>query len=178
MNIFKRVKLYYSHNRPAVHVHFETLTKLDYNYIDEGIYVGTNQCCTAGLSEVLQKEGITSDVSLEGEQLDQPYGVLQYVWIPTVDHDIPTDEQLAFGVATLESLVQAGQKIYLHCKNGHGRSSTFLCAYLLKTRGMTPEQALQFIQLHRPSAHMQPCQKELLQKYYAGIVAADARATA
>ena len=38
------------------HIHPKTPT-LEYNYITDGIYIGTNQCCVMGLAEVLKKEG-------------------------------------------------------------------------------------------------------------------------
>jgi protein tyrosine phosphatase len=154
MNALNKLKYHFSHNRSTVHVHTKAFTMLDYNYIDEGIYIGTNQCCTAGLAEVLLKEKITADVSLEEHQLDAPYGVSSYTWIPTPDHHAPTLEQLVFGIATLEALVKAKQKIYLHCKNGHGRSSTFMSAYLMKTRRYSFQEAFAFIKEHRPGASM------------------------
>jgi protein tyrosine phosphatase len=158
MNPFQRFKYHFSHNRPAVHMHLDELTMLDYNYIDEGIFVGTNQCCTVGLGDVLGRESITADVSLEKDRLDAPFGVSSYTWIPTPDHNIPTKEQLFFGIATLENLVKAKQKIYLHCKNGHGRSSTFLSAYLIKTRGLSFEEAFEVIKSKRKSASMHESQ--------------------
>jgi protein tyrosine phosphatase len=165
MGLFNRIALHYSHNRPVAHVHFDALTALDYNYIDDGIYMGTNQCCTAGLSEVLKKEGITSDISLEEDRLDEPRGVSQYIWIPTANHGVPTADQLSFAIQTLEYLVKTKQKVYLHCKNGHGRSSTYISAYLIKTRGYTQEQALDFIKKHRPTAHMQDVQVQYVKEF-------------
>jgi hypothetical protein len=164
MNAFKKIKYHYSHTRSPIHIHFDTFTLLDYNYIDEGIFVGTNQCCTAGLVEVLQKEGITADVSLEESQLDAPYGVSSYTWIPTPDHAIPTETQLLFGIATIENLVKNNERIYLHCKNGHGRSSTFLSAYLMKTRGYSTLEAFSFIKSKRSGASMHEIQTQFLEK--------------
>lgn len=88
------------------------------------------------MSEVLKKEGIEADISLEGEKIDNPSGVSVYIWIPTPDHFPPTQDQLDFGVRTIEQLVLQGKKIYIYCKNGHGRSSTLMSAYLMKTKGM------------------------------------------
>ena len=158
------LKLYFSRNR-VPHVHFNPPTNLDYNYITDGIYMGTNQCCTVGLTQVLKNEGIQGDISLEEVRIDQPFGVEVYVWIPTADHFSPTPEKLSFGVATLEKLVAQGKKIYLHCKNGHGRSSTLLCAYLMKNKGMTAVQALEFIKSKRPGAHIEPDQTKALEQY-------------
>jgi len=39
-----------------------------------------------GLADVLKKENITADISLEEDRLDVPFGVGIYTWIPTPDH--------------------------------------------------------------------------------------------
>ena len=159
MNPFK---LFFSRHRVPLHVHTGSLTGLDYNEITDGIYIGTNQCCTLGLSDVLKREHIQCDISLEEKKIDQPYGVEVYVWIPIKDHFVPSLDQLRFGVDTLKSLVSQKKKIYIHCKNGHGRSSTLMCAYLMKARAISFEEAFGIIKQHRPGAHMKKPQIDLL----------------
>ena len=63
---------------------------LDYNYITDGIYLGANQCCEMGLVDVLKKEGVTIDISLEKDRIDSPYGVESYMWLPVVDDMSPS----------------------------------------------------------------------------------------
>jgi protein-tyrosine phosphatase len=138
---------------------------LEYNYIVDGIYAGTNQCCTMGLSEVLKKEKISADVSLEEIRLDHPFGVDIYVWIPTPDQNPPDPQQLSFGAETLEKLVSQKRKIYVHCKNGHGRTSTLISAYLIN-KGYTPKEAFEIIKKGRPEAHIQDSQTKALEKYW------------
>lgn len=48
---------------------------LDYDEITDGISIGTNQCCRAHFDERLRQEGITADISLEEDRVDQPFGV-------------------------------------------------------------------------------------------------------
>jgi len=78
---------------------------LECNYITDDIYAVGNQCCIAGLSEVLKKEGISVNISLKETRLDQPFGVKIYLWIPTPNHNPPTPDQLSFGAESLEKLV-------------------------------------------------------------------------
>lgn len=137
---------------------------VDYNLITDGIYVGTNQCCQMGLSDVLKKEGITADISLEEERLDQPFGVESYLWLPTKDHTPPSDSQLELGVLTLERLTAQGMKVYVHCKNGHGRAPTLVAAYLIK-KGMTFEEAEKLLKKGRPETHILPNQQAALKKF-------------
>lgn len=139
---------------------------LDYDYIDEGLYIGTNQCCMTGLAEVLRKEGITADVSLEGERLDQPYGVEEYLWLPVPDLAAPSQDQLALGVVALSALVAHGKKVYVHCTNGHGRSTTLVVAYFV-SEGRSVDEAIAFIKTKRPSIHLSDAQVQALHVFEA-----------
>ena len=137
---------------------------LDFDYIDKGIYVGTNQCCQTHFEEKLLKDGIRADLSLEKDRIDAPFGVDFYVWIPVEDHDAPTIEQLEFGAHVLEKWIDMGIKIYAHCKNGHGRAPTFVAAYFVK-HGMQIEEAIDFMKFKRPSIHLQNVQMDILKEW-------------
>lgn len=139
---------------------------LDYNTITDGIYIGTNQCCQTHFDEtLLAKEGIGVDISLEYERTDQPFGVEFYLWIPIKNHAAPTQAQLAFIVYVLEKLVAMQKRIYVHCRNGHGRAPTLVAAYLMKTKGMSPEGAEAFIKSKRPTIHIEEVQREAIRKF-------------
>ena len=137
------------------------IRKLEYNYITDGIYIGTNQCCQTHFDEKLTKEGITADISLEEDRIDAPFGVEFYVWIPVKNHVSPTPDQLEFGVSVLEKLVSLGRKIYVHCKNGHCRAPTLVAAYLVKN-GKTPQEAEEYIRQRRPTIHLENVQRQAL----------------
>jgi protein-tyrosine phosphatase len=138
---------------------------LDYNYITDGIFIGTNQCCSMGLSEVLKKEGITADISLEDVRIDNPFGVEMYTWLPTKDHTPPSPDQLAVGISNIGKFVSQKRKVYVHCKNGHGRATTLVAAYLIST-GKTPEEAIAIVKKGRPTMHLQDAQQEALDKFF------------
>lgn len=138
--------------------------ELEYNYIADGIFIGTNQCCQTHFDERLKKEGITADISLEEDRLDAPFGVDFYVWIPVKNHTPPMPDQLEFGVSVLEKLVAIGKKVYVHCKNGHGRAPTLVAAYLI-SKGKSPEEAEAFIESKRPTMHMEKAQREALRDF-------------
>ncbi len=140
------------------------LKELEYNYITDGIYIGTNQCCQTHFDEKLKKEGIEADISLEEERLDAPFGVKFYVWIPVKNHQAPTQEQLNFGVFVLEKLVKMKKKIYIHCQNGHGRAPTMAAAYLIK-KGKSVKEAVEFIKSKRPTIHLDKVQEIALEEF-------------
>lgn len=135
---------------------------IDYNYITDGIYIGTNQCCQTHFDADLKaKENIEADISLEAEQMDHPAGISFYIWLPTLDHHAPTPVQLDFGIAALEKFVAMKKRIYVHCQLGHGRAPTLVAAYLI-ARGQTVEQAINFITEKRPVIHLEEAQKQAL----------------
>ncbi|MBI3671704.1 dual specificity protein phosphatase family protein [Candidatus Azambacteria bacterium] len=140
------------------------IKELEYNEIVDGIYIGTNQCCQAHFDEELRKEGITADISLEKNRIDAPFGADFYIWIPVQNHAAPKQEQLEFGVSVLEKLVAIGKKIYVHCKNGHGRAPTLVAAYLVKG-GKTPKEAEIFIKSKRPAMHLEEVQRQALKDF-------------
>lgn len=153
----------------VIRTHPKEVTEFEFNYIDDGVYIGTNLCCQSHFDESLLKDGVAADISMEAEQVDTPYGVEFYVWIPVEDHKAPTQGQLEFGVSTLEKLIGMGKKIYLHCQHGHGRSPTLFAAYLIKTRNMDVEQASEFIKERRSTIHITEPQTQALQRYKAKL---------
>lgn len=144
------------------------IKKLEYNYITDGIYIGTNQCCQTHFDEKLKNEGIEADISLEEERVDAPFGVQFYVWIPVKNHAAPTNKQIDFCVTTLEKLANMGKKIYVHCQNGHGRAPTMVAAYLIK-KGKSVDEAIEFIKAKRPTIHLEKVQKEALKEFSKSI---------
>ncbi len=137
------------------------LTNIDFNYVVDGIYVGTNQCCRTHFEKELSKEGIEADISLEEERIDAPFGIKFYTWLPIKNHEAPTEEQFDLGVSFLQKLVSMKKKVYVHCQNGHGRAPLLIAAYIVST-GKTPEEALALLKSKRPSTHLNDIQMQAL----------------
>jgi hypothetical protein len=57
------------------------------------------------------------------------------------DFGLPTPEQMNVILDTIEESIQAGQKIYLHCWGGIGRTGTTVGCYLVR-QGMSGKAAL------------------------------------
>lgn len=141
---------------------------LSYDEITNGVFIGTNQCCQTHFDERLLREGITADISLEEDRVDQPFGVAFYLWLPVRDKTAPTQAQLRVGVGALAELVHLGQKVYVHCKNGHGRAPTLVAAYLIK-RGKSVREAIAFVSQKRDRAHLEAVQRAALEEYAAAL---------
>jgi protein-tyrosine phosphatase len=138
--------------------------KFEYNKITPLIYLGTNACCQIHFKQELLNKGIRADISIEDERIDQPIGVDYFLWLPVKDHTAPTLKQIWVGVKTIEALLDQKVKIYLHCKNGHGRAPTILAAYFIY-QGMSFAEANDKIKQKRNEIHIEKPQKEKLQKF-------------
>ncbi len=151
--------------RRQLNVHERGQPKFEYSHITTRIWIGTNRCCTTHFSHALRRLGITADVSLEAEQLDAAYGTTCFLWLPVRDHHAPTPVQLRVGIHALAALVATGQRIYIHCKNGHGRAPTLVAAYLIASEGLTVAQAVARIRTRRPRIHLEPIQLRALRRF-------------
>jgi len=137
----------------------------EWNRITPNIYLGTNMCCQMHFDKKLLKKGITADISLEKERMDAAYGVDYYLWLPVKDKTAPKQAQLRVGVEILEELIEMNKKVYIHCKNGHGRAPTLVAAYLIGEEGFSVKKAISFIKKKRTTIHLEPSQKKALERF-------------
>lgn len=139
--------------------------KFQFNQITDLIYLGTNLCCTATPHiKVLLDLGIKADIDLEEEKQEQTPDIDTYLWLPVKDHHAPTQEQLDTGVAVIDSLVKNNKKVYIHCKNGHGRGPTLLAAYFI-SQGMEVNEAIEEIRSKRSEIHIREVQTNSLNEF-------------
>ena len=141
----------------------ENHTPTNYNQITQNIWLGTNMCCLAHNATLL-KLGFDADLDLEEARPEEPPHTKIYLWLPTPDHQAPTQTQLETGVDLIASLIKQNLKMYLHCKNGHGRAPTLLTAYLMAT-GLDWDAAFNFIKSKRPVVHLNDVQRAALQVF-------------
>jgi protein-tyrosine phosphatase len=136
----------------------------DYDQIDEEVFIGTNMCCQFGFNRELLTKNVRADISLEEIRIDAPRGVDYFLWLPTKDHEAPTPDKLTLGVQTLEFLISRKIKVYIHCKNGHGRAPTLFIAYLVK-KGMVVDEAIKYLKSKRPTIHFTQAQLNALNTF-------------
>lgn len=67
----------------------------------------------------------------------------------TTDFLPPSLETLKQGVDFMTEHVMQGEKVYVHCKAGHGRSVITVVCYLMESENMTPDQAIQYVNERR-----------------------------
>ncbi len=137
---------------------------MSYNKIEELIYAGNNMCCQTHFEKELLSEGITTDISLEAERLDNPQGVKYFFWFPWIEDTAPSIELISLALDVLDDLLKRNIKTYVHCKNGHGRTSTLLASYFMRKNKIGADKALAIVKERRPSGHINEVQREFLLK--------------
>jgi len=111
--------------------------------------------------ERLRAEGIRACVDMKLEGAD-PWAFDAFLWLPTADHEPPSQTHLRLGLAFLRECEAAGMPVFVVCMAGVGRSSALVLAHLLtgpfRDEGM--DAALRFLASRRPVAHPNPEQIE------------------
>lgn len=141
----------------------------DYSQITDSIFIGSDLCkgnvCPIHGPE-FESLGILVELNLSAERKEiPPDGIDIYSWIPVADGYAPTQEQLDIGTAIMDEAVSQGKRVYVHCKNGHGRSPTMVAAYLIRYQGKGVDEAIDFVARARPEIHVEGAQKEALNKF-------------
>jgi protein tyrosine phosphatase (PTP) superfamily phosphohydrolase (DUF442 family) len=137
---------------------------LKYSQVTPQLFVGP-QYKANGL-RYLQRNGIHAVVNMRIEHDDAIRGLApeQYCYLPTIDDDAPSIEDLDSGVVFIDQVINSGGKVYIHCGAGVGRAPTMAAAYLI-SKGDTLEGALNTIRKARPFIYLMPPQMKRLQEY-------------
>jgi len=97
----------------------------------------------------LEENGVRHFVDLTGhrERKTVPYVTkYQYIKYPISDHDVPKDiksfSQLILEICKIIRHLRDNEKIYIHCKGGHGRSGILVACILCYYNHTTPDIAL------------------------------------
>lgn len=99
----------------------------------------------------LEKMGVKYfvDLTIPDEKKIVPYTTTQrYIKFPIYDQNIPTDLRVFFTfIIQLTKIIrelQADEKIYIHCKGGHGRSGLVVACILCYIFSLSPYESLQY----------------------------------
>ncbi len=136
----------------------------EYNTITEQIFLGTSACCVAHFNEKLLSNGVHGNISMEAERLDATQGAEYFLWLPTVDHTAPSMSKLRVGVRVMQELITEGEKVYVHCRNGHGRGPSLVIAYFILL-GDDYQTAFEKVKSKREVIHLDDTQVERLKEF-------------
>ncbi len=154
------LKWAYGRGMPA----FTGVPVLQYCQVTPQVYVGS-QFNALGKRLLLQR-GITGCINMRMEKDDAALGLAltQYLHLPTVDDEAPSNEHLDKGIAFIRQVIESGGKVYIHCGAGVGRAPTMAAAYLI-AEGYTLDEALAMIRRTRPFIYITPPQMAQLEQF-------------
>jgi atypical dual specificity phosphatase len=69
---------------------------------------------------------------------------ISQLWLPVVDHFEPPADYLERAVHFIQKQKDAGNKVYVHCRAGHGRSAAVVFAWLLSQDPEADRKSLNF----------------------------------
>ena len=122
---------------------------MNFNQITEHLFVGEQPGAEDWAT--LRELGITVNVNLRSEARDSFDGIAPQVslWLPTPDWSGPGVETIERGARFIASMVQAGRKVYVHCRFGAGRAPILGAGYLVTT-GLSADEAYRLMKRQRP----------------------------
>eukprot|EP00929_Paragymnodinium_shiwhaense_P060431 TRINITY_DN30181_c0_g1_i4.p1 TRINITY_DN30181_c0_g1~~TRINITY_DN30181_c0_g1_i4.p1 ORF type:complete len:283 (-),score=66.32 TRINITY_DN30181_c0_g1_i4:128-976(-) len=107
-------------------------------YVDETLLLGPVPLTLMDSPARLRKEGVKNIINMQAEYSgpEAAYKELdmKQLRLPTVDHFEPSFEDLIKAVRFIDEQRGLGEKVYVHCKAGHGRAAAIAMVWLIYTR--------------------------------------------
>ncbi|XP_071965044.1 uncharacterized protein [Antedon mediterranea] len=111
--------------------------------------------------------GIYHLVTLMSEGIPPMETVPELKWtrIPIEDFTPPSISQIETFVDIVDSAVAVGKAVSVHCLRGRGRTGTMLASYLVKSKGISPEEAIREVRTMRPGSIETSSQEDVIKEY-------------
>ena len=94
----------------------------------------------------------------------QQFGIEQF-HMPTIDFTHPANDDVATAIAFIEKHAAAGDKVYVHCKAGRGRSATVAICWLMKSQNISAAEAQQKLIDARPHVNHHLPDRPVVQRF-------------
>jgi atypical dual specificity phosphatase len=103
----------------------------------------------------VSKRGVNSVLTLTEDKLPAAWGKglsLSVEHVPMKDHEPPSLESLERAASYIQGQVEGGRVVLVHCLAGQGRTMCAIAAYLIRSKGMTAQEAIESLRAIRPGA--------------------------
>lgn len=90
---------------------------------------------------------------------------IDQLWLPTVDFNPPTFEDVSRGVDFIKKHASLGEKVYVHCKAGRARSATVVICWLVRHRSMALPEAQSHLLRKRPHVNAKLVHRPVVRQY-------------
>nr|GMD76404.1 putative dual specificity protein phosphatase DSP8 [Ipomoea batatas] len=82
----------------------------------------------------------------------------------------PSLTDISQAVEFIHENASSGQRTYVHCKAGRGRSTTIVLCYLVRYKQMTPTDAYEYVKAIRPRVLLASSQWKAVQEFYSHLM--------
>jgi atypical dual specificity phosphatase len=112
--------------------------------IDDTLILGCAPMGFLGHPDELYKLGVRGVVNMcyeyPGPKASYARLGMKQLYLPTVDHTEPRVEQMKEAVAFIKFHKDKGEKVYVHCKAGHGRAASIALCWMMHENRKTPDK--------------------------------------
>ena len=142
-------------------------SSFDYSNITDNIIISREY--TSNDIFVIQKLNVKCVIDMRSESifdqsLFESIGI-KYFNIPVDNFFAPELEQIDTAIEYIKSNISDENNILIHCKEGVGRSSLIIIAYLVTT-GLDLFESMEVVKSHRWGANLNNIQFQKLKKWY------------
>lgn len=142
---------------------------LDISWVLPNLALG-GRFAPAAVEHLVSRHGIRCVVDLRSEDKDDEDLLRQHaaelLHLPTLDGSAVETEMLHRGVAWINGRLERGDKVFVHCEQGIGRSALLACCVLV-SRGRTPRVAIERVKAARATVAPSPEQLRALLQWSA-----------
>lgn len=85
--------------------------------------------------------------------------------MPTIDFTHPAFDDVCKAVGFIETNVEQGKTVYIHCKAGRARSATVAVCWLMKSQQITAAQAQKIVSEKRPHVNQHLASRPVVQQF-------------
>lgn len=133
--------------------------------ITDNLYVGCQP--TSRSFWQLKKWGVNTILDLRSERefdVQPPLG-FNYNHLPILEYQALSPSDIARGLDIIQKEVKAGNRVYLHCREGVGRAAMLALAFLCEM-GMDYAHAQKYLKNRRPLINLNTEQERAMEMYF------------
>jgi atypical dual specificity phosphatase len=125
-----------------------------WSVVDETLILGCAPFSIFGHPDSLYRQGVRGVINMcyeyEGPKGDYKRLGMKQLYLPTVDHTEPSVEKLQKAVEFIKDYQSRGERVYVHCKAGHGRAASVALSWLInQNKKSTPK--VSFARIYAPN---------------------------
>ncbi|MEM3670725.1 MAG: dual specificity protein phosphatase [Thermoprotei archaeon] len=130
------------------------------DWIDEHVAVGSDRVSPG----TLEKMNVSAVLSV-GAKLRKGAGKAATKFVEVKDKQAPDLKQIDEALEWMIERLEAGSNVLIHCRAGMGRSVTVAACYLMRTKGISAQEAVATIRKVHPQAAPTRAQIDFLRRF-------------